>query len=38
MLAGKKLSEKWPGQPLKTGFGWFVTALGVLIIITELVL
>lgn len=37
MLLGKKLSGKWPGHQLKTGFGWFVIALGILIIITELI-
>ena len=36
MLLGKNLSKKWSGRQLKTGFGWFVIVLGILIIITEI--
>lgn len=38
VFIGSYLSKKIEGEKLKTGFGWFVLAMGVYIIIKELVL
>ncbi len=35
LFIGVKLSEKIPGASLKKGFGWFVLAMGIYIIIKE---
>jgi uncharacterized membrane protein YfcA len=36
IFAGTALSEKIPGQALKKGFGWFVLATGLFILVREL--
>jgi uncharacterized membrane protein YfcA len=36
IFAGTALSDKIPGQALKKGFGWFVLAIGLFILIHEL--
>jgi uncharacterized membrane protein YfcA len=36
IFAGIALSEKIPGQALKKGFGWFVLATGLFILVREL--
>jgi uncharacterized membrane protein YfcA len=36
IFAGSALSEKIPGQALKKGFGWFVLAIGLFILVKEL--
>jgi uncharacterized membrane protein YfcA len=36
IFAGTALSDKIPGQALKKGFGWFVLAIGIFILIHEL--
>lgn len=36
IFAGTALSEKIPGQSLKKGFGWFVLAIGLFILVREL--
>ncbi|WP_205508292.1 sulfite exporter TauE/SafE family protein [Longitalea arenae] len=36
IFAGSALSEKIPGQHLKKGFGWFVLAIGLFILVHEL--
>jgi len=38
IFVGTALSEKIPGQALKKGFGWFVLATGVFILVRELFL
>jgi uncharacterized membrane protein YfcA len=38
IFAGMALSEKIPGTGLRKGFGWFVLAVGVFIIVRELLL
>lgn len=36
LFIGSKLSEKIPGGSLKKGFGWFILAMGIYIIVKEL--
>jgi hypothetical protein len=36
IFAGTALSDKIPGQQLKKGFGWFVLAIGLFILVHEL--
>lgn len=38
VFIGNYLSNKFSGEKLKTGFGWFVLAMGIYIIIKELIL
>lgn len=38
LLIGGKLADKIPGSSLKKGFGWFVLAMGVFILIKELLI
>jgi uncharacterized protein len=38
IFIGSKLADKIPGSALKKGFGWFVLAMGIYIIIKELVI
>jgi uncharacterized membrane protein YfcA len=35
ILAGNRLSRKLDGERLKKGFGWFVLAMGLYILIKE---
>jgi hypothetical protein len=38
IFIGNYLSKKFSGEKLKTGFGWFVLAMGIYIILKELLL
>lgn len=38
IFIGSRLSQKIPGASLKKGFGWFILAMGIYIVIKELVL
>jgi hypothetical protein len=38
IFAGTVLADKLPGQALKKGFGWFVLATGLFILVHELFL
>lgn len=38
IIIGNSISNKIPGEKLKKGFGWFVLAMGIYIIVTELFL